>query len=445
MAQTVPLTIPFTGPGTVTCAGETVVFGPNSSQNFMAVNVQLGVPYTISYTPYDSTTVFSRFNILQGNITLGTPTTTGGVTTATFTVISVPQGPPPSYPFIVVYVKMPFYAALAGDGTVTVTSSNTAYDSGSTFSVSGYMNTDYRMFEQNFGTGPQTTLTLTYSAPPPGYSFGSWIESPASGPNPVTIPMTTNYSANAVTALTNIDISVTSSVGGSVSSSPAGISVTGAATDTGNFPYATQLTLIATPAPGYVFRHWADSSIQTNNPSINLYVQAPYSINAVFTQEQPPETDIVQPVARDYVPNQTERADSMHICQCPCACTGGCSPAFTSALNRTRQIRAVISGSCCRHIPVGVTFNNGGAGYAVDDLLQLVGGEPVEKPALFKVVAVNPSPVGAITDLKLIYGQPYRVQPMDDVLIPYTGNGNGGGDFAVIWTSCISPANLYRQ
>jgi hypothetical protein len=441
MVVTTSLTIPLVAYGTVSCAGQTLTFAPNTSTYILEVTVQVGVPYTITYTPYDATTQFSRFDPAYGAVTLGLATVnpTTGVATATVTITET--SPPAAFPFVVVYVKMPFYASLAGDGTVSVSSSNSE-DGGSAFSVSGYMNTDFRMFEQNYALGAQTTLTLTYSAPPPGYSFGSWIESPASGPNPITIPMTTNYAANAVTALTNIDISVTSTAGGSVTSSPAGISISGAGTDTGKFPYATQLVLTATPAPGYQFSHWADSSIQTNNPVINIWVQAPYSIDAVFTQGIPPETDIAQVSPRDYVPSQGERADSMHICQCPCACTG-CKVAFTSALNRTRQIRALISGSCCQHIPVGVTFNDGGSGYVAGDLVQLKGGVPLEKPALFKVIAVDGG--GQITDLKLIYGQPYRTQPIDDVLVLYyTGTGIGG-DFAVIWSSCLSPANLYRQ
>ncbi len=72
------------------------------------------------------------------------------------------------------------------------------------------------------------------------------------------------------------------------------------------------------------------------------------------------------------------------------------------------------------------------------DILQLQGGTPLEKPALFKVLLVSS---GAIVQAEVIYGQPYRMRPGDDVLVPYTGNGSGG-DFAVLWASCLSSANL---
>lgn len=447
MSQTVPLTIPITAFGTVSCAGKTVVFAPNNSNNELSVDVVIGTQYTLSYTPYDATTQFSRFNPEEGQagITMGTTTTNGNVSSVNFTVTALivdPEGLT-LWPFIVVYVKMPFYVQVYGDGQIDLSSNNLA-DTGTLLTVSGYMAIGSAFFEVDWALGAfQHSFTALYTPTTPGYSFGPWIETPGGDPtaNPITFFATTNDAAQALGPLTNITLTVQQTAGGSIVSSPAGILTSNSnLTDTASFPYLSEVTLTATPAAGYNFQHWSGASIQTNNPVISLYMQALYTMNAIFDIPPPPETDIAQAIARDYVPSQGERADSQHICQCPCACTG-CSPAFTSALNRTRQIRALISGSCCQYIPVGIVLTDGGVNYAVNDILQLVGGTPLEKPALFKVMAVSS---GEITELKLIYGQPYRVRPGDDVLVPYRSGGSGGY-FAVLWSSCLSPANLYRQ
>ena len=445
---TTTIEIPITGYGTITFNGNTYVFPPNGPSDSFTTTITVGTQYTITYTPYDSTTIFSRFGIYQGDITLNPTSDVNGVATATFTVNSVPiiNGIPID-PFLVVYVKMPFYAQVYGDGTIVIDSNN-PYDT-TTLTISGYMAIDSAFFELNYALDTGYELTATYTPPAgSGYSVGSWIENPGGDPtaNPITFPVTSNTAAQCLGALTNITLTVEQDAGSgnssTVSSPPGIVTNSGTLTDTASFPYYSEITLTATPGPGYNFQQWAGSSTQTNNPVVSLFLQAPYVIKAYFGLSPPPETDIAQPIARDYVPNQSERADAMHICQCPCACTG-CSPVFTSALNRTRQIRALISGSCCQYIPVGIVLTDGGTGYAVGDILQLQGGTPLEKPALFKVLTVN-TPTGEVTHLQIIYGQPYRVRPGDDVLIPYTGSGSGG-DFAVLWSSCLSPANLYRQ
>lgn len=448
---TTTLTIPITGYGTIIFNGQTTVFPPNGPTNLTSSTVTIGTTYQITYKPYDATTKFSRFDNPYGDITISPPTVnpTTGIATANVTVNSLPPGPPIAYPFVVVYVKMPFYAQVLGDGRIDVSSNNIA-DAGTTLTVSGYMGISYEFFEVDWATGIQHNLTALYTPPAgsSGYSFGSWMEAPGGNPtsNPIVFPATTNDDVTALGARTNITLTVEqtgSSGNSSTVSSPPGIATNNSTqTDTATFPYYTEITLTATPGPGYNFQQWENTTTQTNNPVIILFLQAPYSIKAFFGENPPPETDIAQPVARDYVPSQGERADAMHICQCPCACTS-CSPAFTSALNRTRQIRALISGSCCQYIPVGIVLTDGGSGYAVGDILQLQGGTPLEKPALFKVLTVNAG-TGEIDSLKIIYGQPYRMRPGDDVLVPYTGSGSGG-DFAVLWSACLSPANLYRQ
>jgi len=240
--------------------------------------------------------------------------------------------------------------------------------------------------------------------------------------------------------------------GCSIVSVPAGISTTASSPgpDTASFVAGTDVTLIATVGPGKFFSLWSGggpvvgSNSQTSQPIITFKVNGSYNLKASFSDTKTASNDIFSVIPRDYVPNQGERADAMHICQCPCACTG-CSPAFTSSLNRTRQTRALISGNCCQYYPVGIIFSSGGNGYAKGDILQLQGGTPYEQPALFKVNSiVGPGLTGQIQQLNLIYGQPYRLRPDVETFVNYSGSGTGG-NFAVLWASCLSPANLYRQ
>jgi hypothetical protein len=239
--------------------------------------------------------------------------------------------------------------------------------------------------------------------------------------------------------------------GCSIVSIPAGIATTatGPLSDNASFPIGTDITLVATVGPGKFFNNWAGSlavgaNAQTSQEIITFKLNGSYSIKATFSNIATENRDKFRQQPRDYVPNQGERADALHICQCPCACTG-CDVSFTSALNRSRQTRALVSGDCCKAYPVGIVFTDGGSGYAQNDILQLQGGAPYDKPALFKVLSIiGGGLTGEINQLGLLYGQPYRVKPDNDVIIPYTGGGSGG-DFAVIWAPCISPANLYRQ
>ena len=239
--------------------------------------------------------------------------------------------------------------------------------------------------------------------------------------------------------------------GCSIVSIPAGIATiaTGPLSDTASFPIGTDITLVATVGAGKFFDAWTGSlavgaNNQTSQQVITFKLNGPYSIKATFSNTSTDNLDKFRPQSREYVPNQGERADALHICQCPCACTG-CDVSFTSALNSSRQTRALVSGDCCKTYPVGIFFTDGGSGYAQGDILQLQGGAPYDKPVLFKVLSIVGSvPFGEINQLGLLYGQPYRVKPDNDVIIPYTGSGSGG-DFAVIWASCLSPANLYRQ
>lgn len=372
------------------------------------------------FDPY----AFSRYQVIAGSSTVAS--TTNRVTTVTIT------GAAPGV--IRIHVKAPFFAKLEGNGTVEIDSSN--INDPTTLTISGYNDEDGALFEQNTVI-PYSKFTCTYT-PTPGYSFSRWSGIFTGNVNPLydTEYVTTNTQSNPLICVTNVQLTVTQNTGGSIKSSPVGIITSDAALGpvTASFEYGSNITLTATPAPHYSFLYWITPTGNRQQSSLPITINAVESITAVFGQ------NIVQPVPLNYSPSQSERADSMHICACPCDCT--CSSAFTSALNRTRQTRALISGSCCNYIPVTIAIVNAGSNYTRNTILQLQGGVPHEKAALFKVIDINDS--GGITSIVPLYGQPYRQKPTDTVLTIYSGAGSGA-TFTITWASCQSPANLYRQ
>jgi hypothetical protein len=420
-------TLRIAGNGTVTISqGSTVLYTRTGPGNF-SIGVTIGGIYNISYTSSSPDTIFSRYSATTG---IGNTINMGSLTTSATTF----QLSFPLYSFggnITVYVKSPLLAQLEGDGAINITSTNP--NDPTALNVSGYNASGTAFFEQNYPGINNFNFICTYTPPLSGYSFGFWDE--VNQINPYT---TIVRGPSQMVCTTLVDVGVTQNISGSTVSIPSGINTNDSQlTTTGNVRYESTVSLTAIPNPGYYFVKWVNGIALSFDPTITVTPVTPLSLTATFAAE----TDIHTERARDYVPNQGERADAQHICQCPCACTG-CSPAFTSALNRTRQTRALISGSCCQEIPVGVVIINGGTDYAVGDLLQVQGGTPLEQPALFRVSSVGVG--GVITDLQLIYGQPYRILPESDTLTVYTGSGIGG-TFTVIWTSCGSPANLYRQ
>lgn len=427
------LTVAFVGYGTVGVAGDTFDHTSGPKQQAFTTYVQNGQTYSLNYIGLpDFSYIFSRYQVVRG-CTIAAPT----LPSTTITINTVGDV------YITVFTKSLFYTQLQGDGTITVSNPGNPADSGTTLTVSGYNAIGSEYFEQSASSTPYSLLTCTYTSTVAGYSFNKWLGSElVTNPtiNPGTYYYTvlggSNSSTDPLICVTNVALTVVQTTGGSIKSSPAGIITSDAALGpvTASFEYGTNITLTPTPALRHSFLYWITPTGNRQQRSLPITITAVETVTGVFAQ------NIVHPVPLNYSPNQSERADSMHICECPCDCT--CLPAFTSALNRTRQIRALISGSCCRYTPVTIAIINPGTDYTTDTILQLQGGTPLEKAALFKVTGVDGS--GGITSIVPLYGQPYRQKPTDIILTVYTGPGSGA-TFTISWDECPSSANLYRQ
>ena len=140
----------------------------------------------------------------------------------------------------------------AGDGSGTVGSAPAGIDCG----------TD--CFE-NHPSGTGVTLTATSGA---GSAFAGWTGTPCAGQgNPCTLTMTSHTSviASFATAFTlNVGVLSTHPDGGSVTSSPAGISCPTDCQE--SYPANAAITLTATPAANFVFEGWQGACAGAGNP-----------------------------------------------------------------------------------------------------------------------------------------------------------------------------------
>lgn len=132
---------------------------------------------------------------------------------------------------------------------------------------------------------------------------------------------------------------------------------------------------------------------------------------------------------RTYVPSQTERADQLHQLLCPCGVTT--TPTVTDYATRDRKIRSLATGCCPRYsvVPNGTTATGvtGGAGFTTGNYLSLVGGTPVSKPLLFRVLNVNGS--GAITTTQIAYSAQYYQKPTEPYSVVAQPGATGSGTF----------------
>jgi pectate disaccharide-lyase len=108
-----------------------------------------------------------------------------------------------------------------------------------------------------FAAGTQVTLT---AAPGPGYTFNKWGGNVSSADSTVTFTMNSNKTVSAIFILATpvpppipvalFPLKVSVSPPGSGTVSPNG----------GLYASGTQVTLTATPAPGYTFSNWSGNT-----------------------------------------------------------------------------------------------------------------------------------------------------------------------------------------
>ena len=113
----------------------------------------------------------------------------------------------------------------------------------------------------------------------PGYSFHGWTQSGngitnTSSPNTI-LSVDNNQSIQANFTPINYDLNITTSTGGSVSSSPSGVPQ----------PYNSLVSLIATPDNGYYFSGWQGSGInELNSSTTTITISGDHSVQANFLE-----------------------------------------------------------------------------------------------------------------------------------------------------------------
>jgi uncharacterized repeat protein (TIGR02543 family) len=165
------------------------------------------------------------------------------------------------------FTRITYALTVSKSGLGTVSSSPAGIDCGTTCSTSVV-------------AGSSLTLTAT---PATGYNFAGW-----SGACAGTTGSTCTVTVNAATSVTaNFtqprSLTVTSSAGGAVGSSPAGIACPG--TCSASFTDGTTVTLVATPTSGYSFTGWSGACTGTGSCVVTLAANA--TVSAAFTAIPP--------------------------------------------------------------------------------------------------------------------------------------------------------------
>jgi hypothetical protein len=135
-----------------------------------------------------------------------------------------------------------------------------------------------------------TVITLTPN-PAAGFSFAGWTGAcSGTGACAVTLNADTTVGATfSEAAQPTLSVSVTPNAGGSVASTPAGISCgNGNAQCANAWPAGTAITLAATPAAGWNFTGWSGACSGTGDCAITLNANA--SVGAGFAQITPKRT-----------------------------------------------------------------------------------------------------------------------------------------------------------
>ena len=125
-----------------------------------------------------------------------------------------------------------------------------------------------------------TSVTLT-ETPGAGYSLSTWGGAGAScgSATTCTVVMTASENVTATFAINTYALTQTVVGGGSVSSSPAGISCPSACS--ANFAYNTHVTLTPTPNAGYSFGSWSGACAGSGGCTVSM--ASAQSVTATFT------------------------------------------------------------------------------------------------------------------------------------------------------------------
>lgn len=160
----------------------------------------------------------------------------------------------------------------SGTGTGTVTSSPGAISCGSTCSAT-------------FAFGSSVSLA---AAPSAGSTFTGWGGA-CSGTGACTVAMNSPQSVSASFALSTGTVAVAVTGGGTVTSSPAGISC--GSTCSSSYPGGTAVTLNAAPVPGYFFSGWTGAC--SGSGGCVVTATGSVSVGATFTPKLASSTALV--------------------------------------------------------------------------------------------------------------------------------------------------------
>jgi uncharacterized repeat protein (TIGR02543 family) len=155
-----------------------------------------------------------------------------------------------------------------GNGSGSVTSLPPGIDCGPTCSA-------------EFSSRTEVLLTAT---PASGSTFAGWSGNSACGGNSTCeLTMNKNQSVTATfsAATFPLSVSVVGSAFGTVASKPSGINC--GKRCSANFKSGIQVTLTATPAPGYVFAGWSDNSACSGTGTCTLTMNKNQSVTAAFS------------------------------------------------------------------------------------------------------------------------------------------------------------------
>jgi uncharacterized repeat protein (TIGR02543 family) len=127
-----------------------------------------------------------------------------------------------------------------------------------------------------------TTVNLT-AMPATGYQFVSWGGACSGSSTTCTITMTGGMSVTASYALIQEPLTVAITGSGSVASNPAGISCPG--TCNSSFGYGAQVSLTATPAPGWSFGGWGGACTGQGS-TCTVTMNQLQNVSVAFNQNQ---------------------------------------------------------------------------------------------------------------------------------------------------------------
>jgi hypothetical protein len=132
-----------------------------------------------------------------------------------------------------------------------------------------------------FTTGTPVTLTAT---PQPGATFFGWTGACSGSASTCVVTMSAARSVGATfVAASQVVLSVTTTVGGTVTSVPAGINC--GTTCAAGFALGTAVNVVATPSPGYRFVGWAGACSGSN--VCDVVMDANKSVSASFASIAP--------------------------------------------------------------------------------------------------------------------------------------------------------------